>query len=81
MTLKNNLDYFVCKTPLRIGLFGGGSDLPSFINHCGYGKVINLTIDKYVYTGAKIHGAIFEKNIDLIILKQKIFIILNQLKM
>jgi D-glycero-alpha-D-manno-heptose-7-phosphate kinase len=61
VTLKNNLDYFVCQTPLRISLFGGGSDLPAFINHYGYGKVINLTIDKYVYTGAKIHGAIFEK--------------------
>jgi D-glycero-alpha-D-manno-heptose-7-phosphate kinase len=61
MKVKASLNYFVCQTPLRIGLFGGGSDLPSFIKYHGFGKVINLTIDKYVYSGAKIHGAIFDK--------------------
>ena len=59
--LYNNLDFIICKTPLRIGLFGGGSDLPSFINKKGHGHVINLTINKYVYTCVKIHSSVFNK--------------------
>jgi D-glycero-alpha-D-manno-heptose-7-phosphate kinase len=38
----------VTKTPLRIGLLGGGSDMPSFFKKWG-GCCINATIDKYVY--------------------------------
>jgi D-glycero-alpha-D-manno-heptose-7-phosphate kinase len=36
------------KTPLRISLLGGGTDLPSYSNVFG-GAVLSLTIDQYVY--------------------------------
>jgi len=39
----------VTRTPLRIGLLGGGSDFEAFIDKHGYGKVLNGTINKYVY--------------------------------
>ncbi len=48
-------------TPLRISIFGGGTDLPYFINKNGYGKVLNFSIDKYIYTFAKIQSEIFNK--------------------
>lgn len=38
----------ISRTPLRISLFGGGTDLPAF--YCKYGgAVISMAIDKYVY--------------------------------
>ena len=40
------------KTPLRISLMGGGSDLPSFYMKEGEGRVISTTIDKYIYITA-----------------------------
>jgi D-glycero-alpha-D-manno-heptose-7-phosphate kinase len=36
------------KTPFRISLIGGGSDLPSFYKNYG-GAVISMSIDKYIY--------------------------------
>ena len=36
------------RTPLRISLFGGGSDIPSYYNH-NVGRTLSLTIDKYMY--------------------------------
>ena len=36
------------RTPLRVSLFGGGSDLPSFYNNHG-GTVLSTTIDEYMY--------------------------------
>lgn len=38
----------ISKTPLRISLAGGGSDLPAFYQRSG-GSVISGSIDKYVY--------------------------------
>lgn len=38
----------ITRTPLRISLAGGGSDLPSFFRDEA-GHVVNATIDKYVY--------------------------------
>jgi len=38
----------IAKTPLRISLFGGGTDLPIYSNSYG-GKVASFTINKYVY--------------------------------
>jgi len=38
----------VTKTPLRISLFGGGSDIPQYYNK-HYGIVISTTIDKHIY--------------------------------
>jgi D-glycero-alpha-D-manno-heptose-7-phosphate kinase len=38
----------VTQTPLRIGLVGGGTDLPDYYIEHG-GRVLNCAIDKYVY--------------------------------
>ena len=38
----------ITRTPLRISLAGGGSDLPAFF-HEEAGHVVSMTIDKYVY--------------------------------
>lgn len=44
----------IVKTPLRVGLLGGGSDIPSYFTQDGrHGAVINFTIDKYVYVLVK----------------------------
>lgn len=42
----------ITQTPLRIGLVGGGTDLPSYYREHG-GRVLNATIDKYVYVIVK----------------------------
>jgi D-glycero-alpha-D-manno-heptose-7-phosphate kinase len=39
----------IVRTPLRISLFGGGSDFPEFFSRYGGGAVIGTTIDKYIY--------------------------------
>ena len=40
----------LAKTPLRLGLLGGGSDIPSYyMQDSKSGMVINAAIDKYVY--------------------------------
>lgn len=38
----------IVRAPLRISFVGGGTDLPDFYRH-NLGKVISVTIDKYVY--------------------------------
>ena len=42
----------VTQTPLRIGLVGGGTDLPDYYLEHG-GRVLNCAIDKYVYVIVK----------------------------
>jgi D-glycero-alpha-D-manno-heptose-7-phosphate kinase len=42
----------ISKTPLRIGIAGGGSDIPSFCS-TQHGFCVNATIDKYVYVLVK----------------------------
>jgi D-glycero-alpha-D-manno-heptose-7-phosphate kinase len=42
----------VTQTPLRIGLVGGGTDLPDYYVQHG-GRVLNCAIDKYVYVIVK----------------------------
>lgn len=39
----------ISRTPLRISLGGGGTDLPSFYRHNGPGFLIAAAINKYVY--------------------------------
>jgi D-glycero-alpha-D-manno-heptose-7-phosphate kinase len=42
----------ITQTPLRIGLLGGGTDLPSY--YCDHGgRVLNCALDKYVYVIVK----------------------------
>jgi D-glycero-alpha-D-manno-heptose-7-phosphate kinase len=38
----------ITQTPLRIGLLGGGTDLPGYYRERG-GRVLNCAIDKYIY--------------------------------
>ena len=42
----------IAKTPFRITLAGGGTDLPSFYEKEG-GFVVSMAIDKYIYIGLK----------------------------
>jgi D-glycero-alpha-D-manno-heptose-7-phosphate kinase len=42
----------ITQTPLRIGLLGGGTDLPAYYRDHG-GRVLNCAIDKYVYVIVK----------------------------
>ena len=42
----------ISRTPFRISFVGGGTDLKSFYEH-EPGKVLNATIDKYVYVAVK----------------------------
>lgn len=42
----------ITQTPLRIGLVGGGTDLPGYYREHG-GRVLNAAIDKYVYVVIK----------------------------
>lgn len=42
----------VTQTPLRVGLVGGGTDLPNYYREHG-GRVLNAAIDKYVYVIVK----------------------------
>jgi D-glycero-alpha-D-manno-heptose-7-phosphate kinase len=42
----------ITQTPLRVGLVGGGTDLPGFYREFG-GRVLNAAVDKYVYVVVK----------------------------
>jgi D-glycero-alpha-D-manno-heptose-7-phosphate kinase len=42
----------ITQTPLRIGLLGGGTDLPDYYREHG-GRVLNAAIDKYIYVIVK----------------------------
>jgi D-glycero-alpha-D-manno-heptose-7-phosphate kinase len=42
----------ITQTPLRIGLLGGGTDLPGYYRDNG-GRVLNCAIDKYIYVIVK----------------------------
>jgi D-glycero-alpha-D-manno-heptose-7-phosphate kinase len=45
-------EMIITQTPLRIGLVGGGTDLPDYYRRHG-GRVLNCAIDKYVYVIVK----------------------------
>src|SRR6185436_14458818 len=42
----------ITQTPLRVGLVGGGTDLPDYYREHG-GRVLNAAIDKFVYVIVK----------------------------
>jgi D-glycero-alpha-D-manno-heptose-7-phosphate kinase len=42
----------ITQTPLRIGLLGGGTDLPGYYRKYG-GRVLNCALDKYIYVIVK----------------------------
>lgn len=41
----------VCRTPLRVSFFGGGTDYPEYFQRA-HGAVLGMAIDKYVYVSA-----------------------------
>jgi D-glycero-alpha-D-manno-heptose-7-phosphate kinase len=49
---KQELTVIVTQTPLRVGLVGGGTDLPGYYREHG-GRVLNAAIDKYIYVIVK----------------------------
>jgi D-glycero-alpha-D-manno-heptose-7-phosphate kinase len=49
------------RTPLRLGLTGGGTDLPVFYER-EQGAVVSTTIDKYLYVTVKRHNKLFLEN-------------------
>ena len=51
----------ITKTPYRISLFGGGSDLPDWYS-LNLGAVVSLAIDKYCYIAARELPNFFEHN-------------------
>ncbi|MBL6613425.1 MAG: galactokinase, partial [Reyranella sp.] len=40
----------ITRTPLRISIAGGGTDLPSYYRKFG-GELISAAINKYIYVG------------------------------
>lgn len=55
----------ISKTPLRISLAGGGTDLPSFYKKNDYGAVLSTSIDGYIYVTIKKHTKLFDEKIRL----------------
>jgi D-glycero-alpha-D-manno-heptose-7-phosphate kinase len=49
----------VTRTPLRVSLAGGGTDLAAFYDRAGHGAVLSTAIDKYVYVSLKRHDGMF----------------------
>ena len=49
---RTGIAMIITQTPLRIGLLGGGTDLPGYYREHG-GRVLNCALDKYVYVIVK----------------------------
>ena len=47
---NSKVSMIITRTPLRISIGGGGTDLPSYYSHDG-GFVLSAAIDKYIYVG------------------------------
>ena len=54
----NKKFFITTKTPLRVSLFGGGTDIRNFFNH-STGCVVTTAIDKFVYVTIKSHDKVF----------------------
>lgn len=48
----------VTRTPLRLSFGGGGTDLPAYYE-TGFGAVLSMAIDKYIYVTAKRHSELY----------------------
>lgn len=55
----------ITRTPLRIGLFGGGSDYPTWLEK-NSGCCLNVTIDKYCYISLRYLPPFFEHKTRLV---------------
>ena len=49
---RTGIAMIITQTPLRIGLLGGGTDLPGYYREHG-GRVLNCALDKYIYVIVK----------------------------
>src|SRR5262249_61906855 len=49
---RRSAGMIITQTPLRVGLLGGGTDLPEYYQEHG-GRVLNCALDKYVYVIVK----------------------------
>ena len=48
--MSNSSFFAVSKTPLRVSLFGGGTDYPEYFQHSDHtGAALSLAIDRYIY--------------------------------
>ncbi len=54
--------FVVTRTPLRVSLFGGGSDLPSYYLSSGRGAVLSFAIDRATFVTVKRHTEFFNEN-------------------
>jgi D-glycero-alpha-D-manno-heptose-7-phosphate kinase len=54
----------VTRTPLRVSLAGGGTDLAAFYEH-DYGAVFSMAIRNYIYVTVKPHSPLFDEAIRL----------------
>lgn len=55
----------ITKTPLRMSLIGGGTDLPSFYKNNKYGLVVSAAINKYIYVSVKKTSSLFDEKFRL----------------
>ncbi len=53
---------FISRTPFRVSLFGGGSDIPKYFLERG-GEVLSFTINKYCYVSTRIPSNVIEHNL------------------
>lgn len=54
--------FVVTRTPLRVSLFGGGSDLPSYYVKSGRGAALSFAIDRATFVTVKRHTEFFDEN-------------------
>ena len=69
----------ITRTPFRVSFFGGGSDLPSWLEN-NKGCVISTTINKYCYINLRILHKIFEYKYRLRYYKTEQVSNINQIK-
>jgi D-glycero-alpha-D-manno-heptose-7-phosphate kinase len=55
----------ITRTPYRISLFGGGTDMPAWYNANG-GEVLSFSIDKYCYLSCRVLPPFFDFNYRLV---------------
>lgn len=53
--------FVVTRTPLRISLFGGGSDMPSYYQGSGRGAVLSFAINRATFVTVKRHTEFFDE--------------------
>lgn len=70
----------VTRTPLRVSLMGGGTDLPDFYERRGRGAVISLALGRYIYVVVKRHAKIFNEQYRISYSKTEVAQNLNEIQ-